>query len=46
MGQELDERRLAGPAGTDDEDKFALADMERYVVQGNGTIVIDFGYVL
>ena len=46
IGQELDERRLAGTAGADDEDELALADMERYVVQGNGAIVIDLGYVL
>ena len=46
MGQELDERRLAGTAGADDEDELALADVERYVVQGNGAIVIDLGYVL
>ena len=45
MRQEADQRRLAGTAGADDEDEFALTDLKGYLVEGNGTIVVDLGYI-
>ena len=42
MGQHLDKRRFAGAAGADDKYKFALADVQRHMAQGYGTIFIYF----
>src|ERR1700730_8661675 len=40
--QEADQRRLAGPAGTDEKDEVLLGNFERDVAQGDGAVGIGF----
>lgn len=46
MVEKLDERRLAGSAGTYDKYELPFFDMHIGMVQSNRPIVVHFGYIL